>query len=242
MHTAQIKTVSNTEKISVLPVAGDFDEHADIYAINWFDLKTPWLYRLYGLIAYRYVRKVSGRLCFKGNLIRQIAGPTEHRRENLLIVCYPGARKFLDLLHFRAFRLASALRLLAVRKFVFGFTENIIQKSDSNDAHDHQFSKQQVYLVHHFRGDTHWLRDKHLSLFEEVQRHRSQVYFCGLTNAHIAREKSGHQQSPDFFMDGILVFAANSAADVENVISDTLYTNFMCANNDNSLYLFSRSH
>ena len=235
-------SISRTEKISIIPVVEHFDEQANLCAINWFDLKIPWMYQLYGLIASVFVGKVSGRLYFKGNLIRQIEGPAEHKRENLLIVCYPGARKFLDLLDFKIFQMVSMLRLAAVNKFVFGFMENIIDETGSPGAEDKSFHKEPIYLVHHFRGGANWLRDKHQALFTSAQQHHMPVYFCGLTNAHIVREKSGQQQKVEFFMDGILLFAARSEADIENFTKDDLYRNFIHNNIENSLYLFSRMH
>ncbi len=235
-------TVSKTEKVLIVPVVEHFDEHADMCAINWFNLKTPWMYQLYGLIASRFVTKVSGKLYFKGHLIRQIEGPIDQIRENLLIVCYPGARKFLELVDFRIFRLISVLRLAAVKKFAFGFTENILDKSTSAGSGDSRFNTEQIYLVHHFQGDSNWLRDNRQEIFAAARRHHLEVYFCGLTNAHIAREKSGQRQSPEFFMDGIVLFAANSEVDIENFTRDDLQTTFMRNNTENSLYLFSRTH
>ncbi len=234
--------VSKSEKVLVVPVVESFDEHADICAINWFDLKIPWLYQLYGLIASRFVRKVSGKLYFKGKLIRRIEGPDGLGRDNLLIMCYPGARKFLDLVDFKIFQVISVLRLAAVQKFVFGFTRNLLEKSAPTGAGDVRFNTGQVYLVHHFRGGANWLGDNRQALFSAAQHYHMPVYFCGLTNAHIAREKSGQRQSPDFFMDGMLLFAANSETDIENLIRDDQYVAFMRDNNENSLYLFSRTH
>ncbi len=234
-------TVSKTEKVLIKPVVEHFDASADMCAINWFDLKRAWMYQLYGLIASRFVRKVSARLFFKGKLVKQLEGPEDRQRENLLIVCYPGARKFLDLVDFKIFQLASVLRLAAVRRFCFGFTENMLEKADSKGASDKRFNKQQIYLVHHFQGDDGWLRENRQSLFASAREHNMQVYFCGLTTAHIAREKSGQQQNPEFFMDGILLFAAQSELDIENFTLDDIYSTFKRKNSSNSLYLFSRS-
>jgi len=234
--------ISKTEKVLIVPVVEHFDEHADLCAINWFNLKIPWMYQLYGLIASIFVRKVSGRLYFKGTLIHQIIGSADQARNNLLIVCYPGARKFLDLVDYKIFRLVSFLRLGAVQQFVFGFTENILPRSESTGAADRRFNRQQVYLVHQFRGGADWLRDNREELFTVAQQHHVPVYFCGLTNAHIGREKSGEQQSPEFFMDGILLFAANSEQDIENFTRNDQYKTFMRNNTENSLYLFTRTH
>ena len=234
-------SISKTEKVLVKPVVEHFDEHADMCAINWFNLQTPWMYQLYGLIASRFVRKVSGRLFFKGNLVKKLVGPDDRDRENLLIVCYPGARKFLDLVDFRLFQVISILRLKAVRKFCFGFTENILESSESKGASDPRFSKDQTYLVHHFQGDGDWLRNKGKELFAAAREHQLDIYYCGLTNAHIVREKSGQQQSSEFIMDGMLLFAIRSEPEVENFIRNEIYDSFMSQNTANSLYLFSRS-
>jgi uncharacterized protein (DUF1330 family) len=233
--------VSATEKVLIKPVVEHFDENADLCAINWFNLKTPWMYQLYGLIASRYVRKVSARLFFKGTLVKKLEGPEDRQRENLLIVCYPGARAFLDLVDFKIFQMVSVLRLAAVKRFRFGFTGNLVKKTDCRGASDRKFSKQQIYLVHHFQAENSWLRDNRQLVFNSAARHNMGIYFCGLTTAHIAREKSGQQQSTEFFMDGILLFAAGSQTDIENFIKAEIYTTFKDKNSSNSLYLFSRT-
>jgi len=230
-----------TQKIFIKPVVEHFDASADMFAINWFNLKRPWLYQLYGLIASKFVRKVGGRLYFKGNLLKKLAGPAEHERENLLIVCYPGARRFLDLISSKSFQLISVLRLAAVKGFCFGFTENILEKSKSKGASDPKIRKYQIYLVHHYQSDNNWLRENRQQLFTSARQHNIGVYFCGLTNAHIVREKSGQQESAEFFIDGLLLFAAHSEVDVENFTMDDIYTTFKRNNSSNSLYLFSRS-
>jgi len=234
--------VSASEQVLIKPVVEHFDANADMCAINWFDLKIPWMYQLYGLIASRLVRKVSGKLYFKGKLVKRIEGPKDRQRENLLIVCYPGARTFLDLVDFKIFQIISVLRIAAVKRFCFGFTENILEKSASKGATDPKFRKDQTYLVHHFQGGNNWLSDNRQQLFSSARQHNMDVYFCGLTNAHIAREKSGVQLSAEFFMDGILLFAANSEVDIENFTMNDIYSSFKRNNSSNSLYLFSRSH
>lgn len=233
--------ISKTEKVLIVPVVEHFDEHADMCAINWFNLKIPWLYQLYGLIASRFVRKVNGKLYFKGNLIRQLEGPVDRTRENLLIVCYPGARTFLDLVDFKIFQMVSVFRLAAVKQFIFGYTENILEKSDCTGATDSRFNKQQTYLVHHFIGGTSWLMDNRQELSGSAQAHNVAVYFCGLTTAHIAREQSGQRKTGEFFMDGIVLFAADSEADIENFRRNECYSAFMRSNSENCLYLFSRT-
>ncbi len=242
MQASLSTNISATEKVVIKPVLENFDQNAQLCAINWFDLRHPWLYTLYAALATRYVRKVSGKLCFKGKLVKRLEGPAEQQRDNLLIVRYPTARSFLDLVDYKVFQIVSVLRLAAVRKFCFGFTENILVKTHLSGAKDSSFTKEQFYLVHHFQGDAKWLNDNRRTVFATAQRYRLETYFCGLTNASIVREKTGKQQSVDFFMDGILLFAADSTDAVETFIRDDVYTAFKHSNTQNSLYLFKRTH
>lgn len=242
MPTTLSTNVSKNNKVMIVPVVEHFDEHADICAINWFDLKTPWMYKLYGLIASRFVRKVSGKLVFKGTLARKLIGPKDRLRDNLLIVCYPGAQKFLKLVNFKIFQIISVLRLAAVKRFVFGFTENILEQTESSDVGERRFNLQQIYLVHHFQGNNNWLRINHLELFDVARQYQLDAYFCGLGYAHIAREISGQRHDAEFFMDGMVLFAASSEVDAEKFIKDDLYRAFIENNTDNSLYLFTRTH
>lgn len=242
MQPAISTDISSTEKVIIKPVAENFDADIQLCAINWFNLKRPWLYTLYATLASRYVRKVAGKLCFKGTLIKKLEGPEDAQRENLLIVRYPTPRRFLDLLDFKIFQLLSLLRIAAVEKFCFGFTENILENSYLSGTKDTQFTHQQIYLVHHFQGNASWLKDNRQAVFGAARRHYLSVYFCGLTSARLVREKAGQQQSADFFMDGIVLFAADSEQAIENFIKDDICTAFMLNNNENSLYLFRRTH
>jgi len=235
-------SLSTTEKIIIEPIVEHFDENSQICAINWFNLKSAWMYRLYGLLAARFVVKVSGKLCFMGKLIRRLEGPADQQREKLLIVCYPGARSFLRLIEYRIFRLISVFRIAAVRQFCFGFTENILEKTDSAAATAEKSPGHQIYLVHHFQGGGNWLREKRQTLFAVARRHRLDICFCGLATAHLVREKFQHRQRSEFPMDGILVFAVHPEAELEKLIEGDAYRAFMQKNTSDSLYLFSGSH
>lgn len=89
-----------------------------IYAINWFRAKRPWAYELYGALAARSVFATGGKLLFKGVVIETLQGDAGGR-DTLLIVNYPRASSFLDLLSGRFFQLVSPLRMMAVRRFSF---------------------------------------------------------------------------------------------------------------------------
>lgn len=89
-----------------------------IYAINWFRAKRPWAYELYGALAAKSVFGTGGKLLFKGTVAETLLGDAAGR-DTLLVVNYPSAGSFLDLLSGRFFQLVSPLRMMAVRRFSF---------------------------------------------------------------------------------------------------------------------------
>lgn len=89
-----------------------------VFAINWFRAKRPWAYQLYGALAARSVFATGGKLLFKGAVAETLKGDAGGR-DTLLIVNYPSAGAFLDLLSGRFFQLVSPLRMMAVRRFSF---------------------------------------------------------------------------------------------------------------------------
>lgn len=89
-----------------------------LFAINWFRAKRPRVYELYGALAARSVFRTGGKLLFKGVVTETLQGDAGGR-DTLLIVNYPSAKSFLDLLSGRFFQLVSPLRMMAVRRFSF---------------------------------------------------------------------------------------------------------------------------
>ena len=142
-------TLSKSTKIVIEPTedrkGNAFNIEAPIYAINWFNLKSGVFYNLYTLLARRYVQKVSGKLFFKGKLIKHIEGKEKYLRENLMIVFYSSPEQFLKLLSYKAFQLIGLLRLLSVKRFCLGFTENIDSLSMPQSK---SFTKEKIYLVY----------------------------------------------------------------------------------------------
>ncbi|MFT5352847.1 MAG: hypothetical protein ACI9KE_000044 [Polyangiales bacterium] len=89
-----------------------------LFAINWFRAKRPRAYELYGALAAWSVFRTGGKLLFKGAVTETLKGDSGGR-DTLLIVNYPSATSFLDLLSGRFFQLVSPLRMMAVRRFSF---------------------------------------------------------------------------------------------------------------------------
>jgi len=225
-------TLSASTRISIEPVGEDFGPQSEVCAVNWFNLKSPWLYRLYTLLATGFVARASGQLCFRGRLIERLEGSADHQREYLLIVRYRQAADFLQMIGNRLFQLVGLLRMAAVRQFCFGFTENIVAGGEHNDAG-------RLWLVHHFRGGRDRLRGGAPELAAVAERHALKLWFCGLTTARLVYRSGEQETGPAFFMDGILVYAVRSKEQVEQFIRSDCYRAFMDRNDGNSLYLFS---
>ncbi len=236
MNNLLEQKISSNNKIVIEPINPNFNANSAVCAINWFDLKIAWLYKLYTLLASKIVKNVSGQLYFKGNLHSKIEGSELEQRENLLIVCYATPMQFLKLVKIKLFQLISVLRIAAVKQFCFGFSENLIDKSQVNN----DFKKQQLYLVHHFQGKPSWLKENLPALENIAFQYQSEVFFCGLTSARLAREKSGKIHAADFFMDGMIIFSSDNHENFEPLMENEIYKIFKRQNAVNGLYLFSR--
>ena len=230
--------VSSNTKIVVKPLISGFNENTPVCAINWFDLKVSWLYKLYTLIASKIVAKVEGKLYFKGTLHSKIEGSEIEQRDNLMIVCYAGPHQFLKMVKIKLFQIVSILRIAAVKRFCFGFTQNLINKAEINN----NFRKGQLYLVHHFQGEKNWITENLPALQSVAFEHNTEVFFCGIASANLVREKSGKPQAAEFFMDGIIVFSADVEESFGELINNQIYKIFKKKNKTNSLYLFSRQY
>lgn len=236
--------ISATDKICIEPVSDDivkpFDASASVYAVNWFNLKSSFFYNLYALLASKYVRKVSGKLHFKGTLINQIEGDKEISRENLLIVSYPSPTQFLKLVSFKFFQMISVFRIIAVKQFCFGFTSRLEPALDSNNSFS--FSKQQIYLVYFFQGKKRGMLDHYQNILTTAKNYQVGNYYSGLTSAKLVRVSSGKSQAANFNMDGILLFAADSEEQLEKFVEDENFQSFRESNSNNSLFFFNRTH
>ena len=90
-----------------------------LFAINWFDTRVALVYHFYNLIAAPRVFKVGGKALFKGEYQETIYGNPDMKRKFLLIVNYPSANRFLDLVSDKVFQVFSVFRIAAVKSFSF---------------------------------------------------------------------------------------------------------------------------
>ena len=92
-----------------------------LFAINWFDTRAAPIYHLYNLLAGPRAFKAGAKALFKGKVIDTVYGNPDLKRNYLLIVNYPSANHFLDLVSDKIFQIFSVLRIAAVKHFSFIF-------------------------------------------------------------------------------------------------------------------------
>ena len=90
-----------------------------LFAINWFDTRAAPIYHLYNLLAGPRAFKAGAKALFKGKVQDTIYGNPDLKRNYLLIVNYPSANHFLDLVSDKIFQIFSVLRIAAVKHFSF---------------------------------------------------------------------------------------------------------------------------
>ena len=101
-------------------ISGDEEVlHNPLFAINWFDTRVALVYHFYNLLAAPRVFKIGGKALFKGEYRETIYGNPDMQRKFLLIVNYPSANHFLDLVSDKVFQVFSVFRMAAVKRFSF---------------------------------------------------------------------------------------------------------------------------
>jgi len=201
----QIDTkINQTTTLSIVANSGDVDLNESIWAVNWFNTNRRWLYNLYTTLVSPLVVKVGGKLVFKGEFQEKIIGEDRDGRKILLIINYPSARHFIELASKKIFIFLSILRILAVNRFVFGFTK----RHTTNESPNYQSTKGTPCLVHHFRGNVD-IKASLNKIIKTTPNVNIQLIYAGEKAATLKRshDTEGAYEMP-FIMDGIFVFAA----------------------------------
>lgn len=186
-----------------------------VFAVNWFNTKTLWLYNLYNLLASVSVKKVGGKALFKGRTQKVLYGDETLRRDVLLIVNYPGVGHFLRMMKSRYFLFVSTLRMLAVRQFSFGFTHRTETRDTPVDDPENR-----VYAVHHYCGPT----GIGLRLEAVIRAHNLEVCYAGRISSllYTGDDRQAKQQVP-CLMDGVLLLGASSDLEIQLLMQEASY-------------------
>ena len=227
------KDLTKTVSVEIIPV-GQGDVKTDrIWAINWFNYKKKWLYTLYNRLAAPHVVKVGGQLLFKGHNNRILFGDENLSRQTLLIVTYPKIDNFLDMLTVKAFQLKSLLRVKAVKDFVFGFTRRLDRQEVGKLA---GYNHTDSYLVYHYQGNT-----DQQGLNELARNQNLKVFFHGQKMAQLKRIEDGKDDVlAPFFMDGIIIFAAESEVILTNFAASETFLQYSRLNTSGFAAIFAR--
>jgi len=214
MNAEVIKArISQSISVFIRSVDAGYALSQPVYAINWFDTRFMWLYNFYNFLGAFSVKKVGGKPLFKGRVTKVLHGDDDARRDVLLLVRYPTADNFRQLLESRFFQFVSLLRILAVKAFTFGFS----RRTDSTNDHlnENTFS---AFVVHHYQSKD--------DIVEQVRSIADgfgvDIYFAGRITALLASgDASEANEDLPCLMDGALLLRAERVdAIVAMVASD----------------------
>lgn len=222
-------------KIAVEPTDDPTYLNQPVWAINWFNLKNKWLYNLYNLVAAPFVKRVGGRLLFKGYLLETVAGNADLSRKMLLIVSYPDIHHFLDMIMIKPFQIISILRVYAVKDFIFGFTRK--KRGVSAPAKNKIHSKDAIYLVHHFSTNN---PVDNTQLEGIINQYPLELVFSGSKTGIIQRIENNKSIPTPFFMDGINLIKASDRAELKEFLGDNQFNSILARNDTNYLGIFKR--
>jgi len=156
--------ISTSLKVHITAINSELGPAQAIYAINWFNSRSLWLYNIYNLLAARAVLRVKGLPFFKARVKRTLYGKREDHRDVLLIVRYPRVSNFKAMLENRYFQCVSILRGLAVTSFTFGF-------SSRNDTNDEK-------MIHGKKSDTWRIPKTNAYAFHHYKLHQNNLNSC----------------------------------------------------------------
>lgn len=209
------RNINDTITCNITSVIPENDLTTTVYAINWFDTKVTWMYHLYNILAKKSLKKIEGKLFFKGKVIKTIEGTLDNTRELLLIVEYPSPEKFLDLLSIKYFQLVSVLRILAVSRFSFGFTSCV-------EKNQHLKNGKRYYYVHHFKTTD---GQRYIIEMNTILRERKiGIIYSGVISSLLSSQKK--EEKSDHIaclMDGIILIKTKSHDDLVELLEDTKF-------------------
>lgn len=161
-----------------------------LFAINWFDARPAWVYHVYNLLASSRLTKIGGKALFKGRVAHQLSGDESLARQHLLIVNYPSADHFLNLVADKVFQVFSVLRMMSVRRFSFVMHRRLDEGGRSIDG-----SENSTAVLHFASQDPEaTLRRIEAAAAEADVR----VVFVGREAVRVFSESQGDENAMEF--------------------------------------------
>ena len=214
---------------------------APVYAINWFDTKTQWVYDFYNFLAVKAVKKIGGGPFFKGKYEKTLQGDPADRRDILLVVRYPSLNNFKTMLENTYFQLVSLIRMAAVSDFTFGFTKRADGGPDFRPM-TQDGRESAVYAVHHYsRPQDALFGDAQIGLEDLTAASNVSVFYHGHIKAHIGTgEASETCTRVDCLMDGIIILNAAKVQELEAFIQSAAYQELTAKTSRSFIGFYSR--
>ncbi|MEP2023780.1 MAG: hypothetical protein ABJH98_03780 [Reichenbachiella sp.] len=207
-----------------------------IFAINWFNLKRIWLYELYNRLVIGQLKSIGGSPIFKGRLQKIILDNDRLRRDMLLIVKYPKAQAFLDLISSKIFQIKSLLRSSSVIHFQFGFMQKI--NSGSLNVTNSKYKGKLKYLVHVCENSEY---ENFQDLIDRAASMEVFPHFIGQKSAMLGlQKKDGKLRTLDFVLSHVLVFSGFDTDALEGFTRSAFYQEFVQTNKNNFIGIYDR--
>ena len=207
-----------------------------IYAINWFDTKTQWVYDFYNFLAVKAVKKIGGGPFFKGKRLKTLYGEENGQRDVLLVVRYPALENFRTMLENKYFQLVSVLRMAAVKDFTFGISKRSDDGTDFRPMEKAE-NKTASYAVHHFSGSDNIsaeLRD--LALNTSVE-----IFLTSDIKAHIGTGKTSESCTlVECILKHIVILRASEDDDIIRFVNAAPYQDLIKRTERSFIGLYNR--
>ena len=192
-----------------------------LFAINWFDTSVAWVYHLYNRLASGRLAKAGGKPHFKARVTEHLLGDASLGRKHLLIVRYPSAEHFLNLVSDKIFQLFSVLRMVSVRRFSFVMHrrqhgEDTIQPPLTN-----------AYALLHFHADSSV--ERILDKFQQIASgHGASVVFTSHRAVTVASQSNqADPQVLPFVTHTVVLFCAQDANRIRSMFDSEPFTDLL---------------
>ena len=232
--------ITTSIRVHITALRADFKTNQPVYALNWFNSRSLWLYNFYNFLASRSVLKVGGIPYFKARLATTLYGNKADYRSVLLIVRYPGIRHFKTMLQSRYFQLVSIIRGLAVAQFTFGLSTRTDTQDTGEFNDQNRISKSKVYAIHHYRLPDQ-ASDIATSAANLAASHQVKVAFSSCVSARLYSQRG--DQSPaaiKTIMNGCMILQADSQQNIEQLVASSDFQALLAATKSSFIATLNR--
>ena len=227
-------------RVLITALRTDFKLDQPVYALNWFNSRSLWLYNFYNFLAARSVLKVGGVPLFKARVATTLYGDDADHRSVVLIVRYPGISQFKNMLETRYFQLVSVIRSLAVAQFTFGFSTRTDIQDDGEFNQHNRISDSHIYVIHHYR-----VSDQVSGIAERAAAlaatHQLKLAFSSRVSARLYSQKDSRPPvAVETIMDGCMILQADSQSQIDQWVASTGYKQLLATTDSSFVATLNR--